>query len=541
MAYEMFKQSLGMEAIDFQIHSALKKKLIDVFQMGIDFRDNLDYSKVGSSEFQRKEYRVREVFNYVRNTVMPKFKEVLKQEVGFIVDRVYCIGGPDYPVYGMFAVSLSLGDEHAAAETIDRMTATGDYYSSDREAIEDMKKLGDYWDKKTGKITKSVWGKDRKLSVDIYFDVNCAYLVKDFYPEDYAPELTAGEIAAIMCHETGHVNSVVEHAGDIYATRARLEAWTKGFKDRKDPGELIKALQSFIPWLQKKAKEKTDSPLANRFIKNAATGAVSAIQGLTKVYNADPGDESAIFTVGNLVMNVFYMLAVALLDICVYISGLWTICVLFYELSRYGYVDRTATGGKASDIGSNRQNVFLLERWADEYVVRHGLGAELASGLNKIHEVFSNAVGDVMSYRLRHSTLFNCLCKVFSWFVDKLFFVSYFEPVGYEDQYNRLKRIEQDTFAFFKNPNIPGPIAQLWIDSVKDIQADMAKAKTLSDTPAGRAFFKLLRTILSPVSWAQAIYDAKFREDLFNMMNELDDLNNNGLYYQAARLQNLGR
>lgn len=538
MGYQDFKASLGLEAIDFQISSGLKKKLTDVFQMGIDFRDNLDYSHVGESEAEKKEYRVREVFNYFRNTIAPKFMQVVKDETGLIVQRVHCIGGPEYGITGYFAVDLSMNDERAAAESLDRMTGTGNYpYAKDKEAVDDFAKMCEAWDQKSGRITKSVWGKDKKISVDMFFDVNCAYCSRDFAPEAFAADFTAAELAAIMCHETGHANSVIEHAGDMYVTRRRLDKWISGFRQEKDTSRAADIIKMLLPWVQKQAKVKTDCAAANNFIKKAYGALDEVGKRMLKIYDTERGSENFFYTLGNLVFNLFWMWVLIWVQVILWVSEVMWVIILLYELGRYGFTDKTAQGTKGTDIGANRTNIFLLERWADEYVVRHGLGAELASGLNKLNRVFENVIGDVSSARLRNSTLFNCLCKVFNFFMDKFCVMSYFEPTGYEDQYARAKRIEQDTFAFFKNPNIPGPIADEWINSVKQIQADMKRAKTFSDTKMGKAIFHLIRTLFSPVSWAQALTDAKLSEDLFNMLNELDDLQNNPLYYQAYRFQ----
>lgn len=543
MAYWDIQAALGLAAIDFQVSSGLKKKLTDVFQMGIDFRDNLDYSRVGPDESDRKNYRCREVFNYFRNTVVPKFCSVVKEETGLIVSKIYCIGGVGQDPLGYFAVDLSMNDVEAAAETIERMTGQGNFmYSRDAEAVEDMKHMADGWDGKTGRITKSVWGKDKKISVEMYFDVNCAYLCKDFYPEDYAADFTAAELAAIMCHECGHANSVVEHSADMYVTRRRLENFAQQLKGEKDAGRVMDVIKKLIPWLQSWGKQKYPSPMTNAILKKAGDGFAKSAQSLVKIYDAENGSENYLFTLGNLTINLFCMLGYLLFlaVFYVYFIGVFVILIL-HEIERVSGVDNSSTGGKATDIGTNRNNIFLLERWADEYVVRHGLGPQLASGLNKLDKMFENTVGSVASYRLRQSSMFNLLCKGYNWLFDKICILSYFDPVGYENQYQRVKRIEQDTLAFFKNPNIPGNIADEWIRSVQELQSELQQAKKLSDTKMGKFFFNVLRTILSPVSWAQAIKDAKFSEDLTNILNEIDDFQNNSLYYQSYRFSNAAR
>ena len=49
-----------------------------------------------------------------------------------------------------------------------------------------------------------------------------------------------------------------------------------------------------------------------------------------------------------------------------------------------------STSGKTTDRGSGYSQLFLIERWADDYAAHQGYGPELASALNKLEYAFKN-------------------------------------------------------------------------------------------------------------------------------------------------------
>lgn len=536
-----FSHILGMEAIDFQISSKFKSKIIEVFQMAIDFRNNLDYSKIPNVESQKRLYRIRETYNYFKNKVVPRFMEVVKQETGLVINKVVCMGGPDEQPSGMFAVDLSFNDWKAAMETQGRMTGTSNYYASDRDAVEDMKKMADLWDKKSGRITKDMYA-GKKIAVDMYFDVNTAYLIQDFFPEVSAEPLTAAEIAAIMCHECGHANSVIEHASDMFVTAVREETFINRLTKANDTDSLMKALKEAVPWLQRKSKEKMPTAALTEFNKRACNTLATVIQNVSQAYGTTPGTENPLVPVFGVLWNGFIaicqFICILIFDYLFVIAAVW----VWYSLGKlFSFTNTSSTGGKATDFGGNYNNIFLLERWADEYVTRIGLGAELASGLNKITDYYQyNNLGPISSSILRRSTLFGCICKGYSWLMNRICFFTYLDPIGYEDLYARIKRMQQDVLAFFKSNDIPGAAADLWIRSIEDIEFQLKQAKTLSDTAVLKKVYGILNDLLNPVQIGILIANGDLYTDLARIQNYFDDLKNNKLYYLSTKLSRMG-
>lgn len=533
----------GQAAIDFQLSSSLGKQLTALFQTVIDFKSNIDYSKVPNTVEEHRKHRIREVNLFVKNSMVDKFKKIVSSETGLNVKKLFTFGGLDIGICGYFAVDLSFDDWRAALETQERITGTGNSkYTNDRAAVEDMKSMADCFDLKTGKIVKPLFGKNRQIFVNMYFDVNTAFLVEDFYPEKIATPLTAGEIAAIMMHEVGHALTVIEHSANMFVIHSRLNNYFKSLKTNKDLGSVLYALQEgLVPVLRKLASSKQEDAKMSAFVKRMSNTLIAGINGLNDLYNAEkPEEESWLYTIGSFTGNVllFALITIcyAFVNFCFFMYGGFAV----YELCRLSYVDSTSSGDKASDTKTNYNNTFLMERWADEYVSRHGFGAELASGLNKIDVYFKYGhLGTVTSERLCKSTLFNCMCITYGWILDKVMLISYLDPVGYENQYQRVARVLQNTYGFFKNEEVPAAAVDQWIRSVEVIKQQMKIAKTISDTAVGKAFYNTLKNLTNPVRWFVLIQDGNLDRDTEILANRIDDMMNNPFYYQAAKLKSM--
>lgn len=533
---------IGCEAIHFQMQSKLGKRLTDLFQTIIDYRDNLDYSKIPNEITAQRNFRVKAVSNFFKNSIVEKFKKIVSEETGLTVKRIFSYGGDENGIMGLYAVDLSFGDVESAMENMDRMTSTGSMmYTSDREAVEDMMSIAEAFDPKTGRLTKQYFGKDKKIAVDMYFDINTAFLIADFYPKAYAEPFTAGEIAAIMMHEIGHVLTVSEHMADVYATKRRLETYMNFMKknDFKSVG-FLKALKEIaVPKLKELAKRDFGNKVANDSMRRLVNTLVAGINGINDMYDKDPEPESWITTAFHVFGNILLM-GVILLGMLFSTIGILTpLMLLIHTLEQYQYVNENMYGKKSSDVNANFTNTYQLERWADEFVARHGMGAELSSGLNKLFKYFENYTGSYSSHRLRQSTLWNCLIVGYNWLFDKLCLFSYLDPVGYENQYNRVMRILQNTYGFFKNTNVPPKVIEYWIRNVEDIKQNAKNAKKMSDTELAKVIYRMLKLMTNPVEWVVMIKDGSLDRDTEILANRIDDLLQNPLYYQAAKLKSL--
>lgn len=534
----------GNAAIDYQISSSLAKSLTNLFQMVIDFRDNLDYSKIADDLPSQREYRISAVSAYFKNTIRQKFIDVVNKETGLTITKLNIFSGEDLGVMGLFAVDLSFDAGWAAEEWIGSMTGNETWTSPKwKDAVEELRHLAECIDLKNSRLKKQTFGPNKKkAAVEMYFDVNCAFLVQDFLPAKLAPAFTASEIAAIMMHEIGHAMTVIEHAADYYFSYQRVNNFISQLKHLQGV-DAQKAVVEGCTYLMQVLKEfktklRKDSPFAKPVM--ATCDLLSAACKGLQNYTKDEGDPESWFTtvthfIGNTILAVLQFICLGIVSMTSFVMAM----ELLYEFSKLTYQDENGRDLKATDVKANYNNTFLLERWADDFVARHGYGSELASGLNKINDYFNYGVlGTITSHRLRNSTLVNFLCFFQGWLYDKILWFSYLEPVGYENQYQRNYRILQNTYSFFKSNEVPGQVRDMWIRNVDKLKKEVDASKKMLDTDFGKAVWQTMRNLVNPFNWFSMLKNGNLDRDTEILMNKLDDISNNKFFYLGAKLQN---
>ena len=555
MEIVMFTNFFGMEAISFQTSSQLGKDLTAVFQEVIDFRDNLDYSNIPDDFYKRREFRIRNVVQFCNKTMGPKFVKVLEKDLGFKVKNFYLYGADDgssIPL-GVFAVNI---DINAMGPDMYRaiMNMVGVNYENTKPSgkyADDVAELADCIDLHNTRLKKTTIGRNKPITVQtIYFDVMFAFCVNEFVDPAYAEEFTAEELAAIMMHECGHAMTVIEHSADLYVTCSRLRNDATNIRKSGD----IKEAKAFVKALDTKVVTKMVS-IANSSELNGIEDAkgirecvlkVATMTGkLSKVLEVaekDRGSGSLLVTAVMLPINVIaamiHVVCILLVDVLLLALQIITLV----ELEKYSYVDAHGDGGKASDRRNNKNNLFLLERWADEFVARHGYGEHLASGLHKFGKNVTALTNAAYPYTLMHHdptvnklSLYAMAVNMFISFCKIIDIGRYLEPVIYENNYNRLKRILQNSKGIFKEEKLPDACIYEWLDKCRSIEEDAQQVKKLIDTDFGKAAINTLHNlfILEPTNLYQLIKDGKLDRDCSILEDRIDDMRNNSLFMMS--------
>lgn len=533
----------GTEAIDFQMSSKLGQKLTDLFQTVIDYRENLDYSTVPDNVQDQRTFRLKQVEYFFKTKCVEKFKKIVEDETGITLNNLYCWGG-DTDISGMFAVDLSFGNEAAANDILGNMSGTGDSAYSAKEAIEDMMAMADNMDLSKGRVTSKTYGRNKKRKYAItamYFDINCAFNAHDFVPTRAMEPLTAREIASIMMHEIGHVMSTVEHAGDYFATADRLRSYSRNLRSDTEVKDFLNQFTDrFIPYLNKVRKTLKLSGPEAKVADNCFGIMCNASQAMRKFVSEEQTSENVFWTAGSVIVNAMIgwgkVLLALFIDTAIMVTG---VLLLTYEIGRVSqYSDKNSMGNKAGDLKTTMNNQFLVERWADEFVSRHGFGDDLASALNKLEKIFEFTAmyEGISSARMRNWSVMYYLMNFNIWLMQKIFIASYFDPIIYENQYQRIVRIKQNTLAVFKNPKLDGRVRDHYLGVVERLEKEAKEAKTLSDTAFSKALYNILRNFTSPVRWFQLIKNNNLDRDLSIMFDRIDDLKNNKLYYISSKI-----
>ena len=549
----MFDSIFGMEAVSFQTSSQLGKDLTAVFQEVIDYRDNLDYTGIPDDFYVRRGVRIRNVVRFCNKTMGPKFVKVLEKDLGFKVKNFYLYGADDgsSEPAGIFAVNI---DINAMGPDMYRsiMNMTGTNFENTKPSgryANDVEELADCIDLHNTNLKKTTIGsRNKPITVQtIYFDVMFAFCINEFIDPAYADDFTAEELAAIMMHECGHAMTVIEHAADLYVTNSRLRNDVVNISKSSD----IKDAKAFVKALDTKVITKMVS-IANSSDLNGIDDAkgvrecvmkvatmVGKLNAVLDVAEKDYGKGWLSITVVMLPINVINAILHVLTILTTDVLFLVLQIITLVELEKYSYVDSHGDGGKASDRRNNKNNLFLLERWADEFVARHGYGKYLASGLNKFGKNISALSNASLPYSLMHHdptvnkiSLYAMTVNMFISFCDMITIGRYLEPVIYENNYNRLKRILQNSKGIFKDEKLPDDCVYEWLAKCRDIETEAQQAKKLIDTDFGKAAINTLHNlfILEPTNLYQLIKDGKLDRDCSILEDRIDDMRNNSLF-----------
>ena len=547
----------GMEAINFQTSSQLGKDLTAVFQEVIDFRNALIEKNDGPKTYNaNRKYRILKVCDFCRKNMAPKFTAAIEKNLGLEVKSLHMINvaemanlpqdiipfGPDFK-YGVEVNISEFGNDYVNQQY--RMTGTNfrdNVYSGEFE--KDVKDLANCIDLKSGKIVRDRTKPNNiKLYVArMYFDVLASFCITDFADPGFVEPFTAEELAAIMMHECGHAMTVIEHAADPYVTSSRLCNYCTTISRENNAKELSKMTKSIranlIPAMKKAAKG--DAELVKQV--NDADKRLANIDIILGYASKEsPGEGTLVGGLTVLVWNIIMVHArIAYLSLRYVIITLVQ-AVYGRELERYvlHFYDSTVRNVKSNDRRDNYNQQFIMERWADEFVARQGYGDHLASGLRKLVKAIkycASSTGKMLMYYrpLNDITIYSSLMEAYISILWWMYPSSWLDPVKYENDFDRMKRILQNTKGVFKEENLPDNCVYEWVAKCNEIELQMKKIKELQHTDFGRGVVNVLHNlIMDPSNLFQLIKDGKMDRDCAILEDRLDDMRNNALFMMS--------
>ena len=570
---------IGNEAIDFQVDSKLGKTLTAIFQDVFDYKEKLDYSKIPNIDEDRRKYRISAVADYFIHKTIPRFRKAVLECCNLDIRDTKCYYGDLCGLRGTFGLDIRITDMDIETlwETLARISGDRSYQirvssfigiplakiirsGQTDEYIKDIMSISDVVDKSKSRLKSRVFGKSKRpLYVRLRFDINAAFLSDDFVSADVAEPITAPELAGLIMHEIGHAMTIFEHCGDLYFMKSRIDTFcTKVQTEKLTESDYKKLLSSIDKTLVQGTKEKLKNTAdMDSTTKNMLTEKLDTISTAIRNINRDEGAESGTnffadilrlaARLTSMLYDHIYMIVVicttrCIGTICWIIQSLTTRMILT-EVKNRMVGNRNGDGRKISDVGANRNRKTVIERWADEFVARQGYASYHASCLNKLHRICQYAwtIQNPFffgSIRLKESKLVQALMTIclniervmrLTWFCDS--------PL-YENEYRRLIRLAQDTYAFFKHDeNVSREDINDWMQNVKQTEAEAEKAKRLIDTKPGQVFFNLVTSLTNPAKWFDYVNNGNLEGDLKLLEDNLDDMTNNKLFYLSDRLK----
>lgn len=491
----------ALEAIDFQKGSPLAVELTAAFQEVIDHRE----------KFTVASERIKESVKYFTDITTKKIMAITKKYTGMDMKRVIVSKRWDF----RFATRMLLGDGYGFNATIfiEQFCGNTDFveylkWFLKRKDInittyEDMMKVTNSLNLSTGYISNLKLNNQFKCSTELLFDPYGAFCMKELH-HTKVPYFTARELAAIVCHEIGHVVSLIEMARFTYFAMRATELAFISFDKNATPEDKKKFIVAMGDQLTKEQKQSLsnieyakDSTLNNIFV---------SLWALTKS-----------LSIVMFPLVVVYKLASS----------------IFKDNDRDDYIGMARS--KNSDYKFSEKNMVYSEQLADQYAVRHGLGSALVTGLQKFDEYFS--VVGVGRGSKTSSAVWTCkkIPCVISTLLDTGISLD-----EHERHKERFASILKEQLQIFKQDNLSPEALDFYISDYENtVNAIINKPKQESLENAVKAFYGVLEYVASTPR--HLLGSARFVQEYNKLVENVQKLMNNNLYYRKAKLEQLLR
>lgn len=553
------------ESIAFQPKSNLAKKLINMFNKGFEIRKQ-KYNPVSNN--------INVVLMDIKKIIEKELPKIFKDELGLVIKEFYF--NFNKPT-GFVAINFYEFDVEASFEI--QETSRGMTTGTSEELlnrIQEIIKIAEKLNTETGKLEyKKGW------PIILYLDLALFYFSDLFIPKmkslDFVDNkgLTAEEISAIVMHEAGHAIMFLEKAVNAYYVQSSISDNIQKFFDSHP--SLIN-IKTFIEKILLPQIENIKNDSKNYlFFKNILENTVSIIDFIyskisnsnliskyknTEIYKKLEENSDELNKNLKIIDYIEYINILLLKITMVTLSGIIAYLSLPKEFNPiYWIVDKeypllmlkniisflnkfdesefisAKSSSKTSDVMLTRHNTYMIERLADEFVVRHGLGAELANGLAIIRTLFESLY-ITQNKLVLNSRLLYMLDVLFKFNMSIINRGLPHYTYEYDDQ--RTRRILQDIMAAFKDQSIPADFRDRQLIAARKL---LKMLDSYNTDIYNRGIFpkikELLTTLTSLNDITRIIVTGKLSQDYEKHLNQVEDLMNNSLYYHSAELKSL--
>lgn len=511
----------GIESIDFRKPSELSKRLIDISNQAIQKASLFKKEYDNNINVVLKKFEVWFISSFDK-----ELRTIIKNTTNLNLTRINYTCN-EYASH-FFAISMKDTNENL---DFAKGAAMSSGHLSYRQA--DLKQILDEMliNKQKGTIQIKKDSPFNNIEYELYFDLTAAYFSEDLIlgTKNY----TAEEITTIIEHEIGHPVTLLEHASDFLFKTHIISETMRGI-NKNDPIEQIGATENIINKYIKIIKESGKiSKKITGFLGRLAANIFEIVNKVTK------RKINVLFLPLKILMKVLvfgftfliFSITIALLFIGSYFIKSVNALLDIYYLQ---------TNLKSADETLSRRKDYFHERLADEFVSRHGMGSYLGSTLIKLNRNINMYTAQQTTGNMNASKL-TFFGKVYVRTVKAIYstfgLTSDTFAFGYEETLERVGRLIQNNMVIFKDRNLAPDISRHYLKdteslmkSIKDIQKGFVKDKFDKTR-------ETILTILHPGTWLTAATTGHLPNDYEKMFSEVENLINNKLFYQAAKIQ----
>lgn len=504
-----------MESIAFQVNSQIAKDLSNVMNEIIEARESSRHIDE-RIEFVNKEIKVQK-----QNII-----DIIEKNTNLKVDKLSMKGGLGGSVYGTPMTHLEKEEQDWINYVLTSQQAGDDKLVGifDESDITDMQAISDTYDKKLGKLGDTQF-RGGDISCQLFMDTDVLFLSRETI-SDKLESFTAEEISAMLLREIGIILGIVEHIVDnTYKVKVVNHVATNFINNSTNQKKKL----AFTRNNMKIAKSNKQTPAPLKLVDRC-------IERINNIVQEEPE---------NFMSKLYkYLVAPALLIILAILTPAVMGATVLVTIGNdsintlYAKVVRNAKfSDKTSDTLWTNKKLSVMYSRGLSYVTRIGMGSSLASAELKYNKAMNIAdfkavvgVADKTAFSYNMSKIYTVSSVLISGSAPGLLNTN---------TVAKLKRLLRNNVALFKQGNTSSELVAAYLkdyDRIVKLMDDMSSSVKAEDK-IGKAVKVLEKVLLAPMG----LVTHNINETMRVLSNAADELNNNKLYVNASKLDQLAK
>lgn len=514
------------EAIQYQDESPFAADLTALMQSCIDYVNKLPTkaAKLGA-------------YKYLRDRLRAELPPIVFKHSGLVLESVKVSTDPNadfciMPIFGNLTTRAILEYRYSGAKFNEYEQVMIEQYTKEHMlSPEWIAKTAQQLDLKTGRFNGNGKFPDSfkamkatPIRATLFFDPYYAFMAKETYHVD-VPAPTARELAAICLHEIGHSIATIEHATQRYLVFDEIH------------NAIVQEIKS--KGLTKAIRDQINSAFTRKKVQDMAGKDNSARLDRTQRFIGLIGDmiDSKKFEAYHITGTIKIVALTLLMMVLVTVFlPIWIMVLLDESLA--AVLDNC--GAKYRDLSKTTNDMFVIERYADQFVSQHGYGPDQASALIKLHHAMAFVPSKDPSV-LQSNKLGYFAIKSIALYA-KLMMMHYPQMSLHGTLKERLSSLKHDVLRNLANPNLPPEYAANLVDELTQLETVIAES-TRSSTyitalNAIDSFYTFIGNNLTPAAIVALVQNGNLVFEYTRLKNQVQSLIANPLFATAVKLEN---